>query len=72
MVNERAKSVGGYFMRLLGGVALILGILGVFSALSNGNLIGVALSIAFIVVGGILLQRSGRSDRARGAARGVR
>ncbi|MET8044730.1 hypothetical protein ABZU25_28160 [Micromonospora sp. NPDC005215] len=59
MANERVKSVGGYFMRLLGGVAVIVGLLGLFAVLAQGNLIGVVLSIIFIVGGAILLKRSG-------------
>jgi hypothetical protein len=72
MANERMKSVGGYFLRLLGGVAVILGILGIFTALSQGNLIGVAFSLAFIIGGAALLKYSGRSNRARTAAPGTR
>jgi len=59
MVNERVKSVGGYFMRLLGGVAVILGILGAFTGLYQGNLVGLVFSVVFIVGGSILLKRSG-------------
>lgn len=64
MVDERVKSVGAYFMRLLGGVGVILGILGLFSSLTRGNLIGVALSVAFIAGGAVLLKRSGGVSRA--------
>jgi hypothetical protein len=64
MVDQRVKSVGGYFLRLLGGVAVILGILGAFAGLSQGNLIGTAFSVAFIVGGVVLLKRSGGTNRA--------
>lgn len=72
MANERAKSVGGYLMRLIGGVAVILGILGIFSTLVRGNLIGTVLSVVFIVVGVFLLKRSGRAGRAGEVPSGAR
>ncbi|MGC4746778.1 hypothetical protein ACLQ28_14095 [Micromonospora sp. DT201] len=64
MADERAKSVGGYFMRLLGGVAIIVGILMFFGTLPEGNLVGVVLSIAFVAGGAVLLKRSGGGGRA--------
>lgn len=64
MENERARSVGRYVMRLLGGVCVILGILAVFSALAQGNLVGVAIGAVFIAGGAFLLQRSGGFSRA--------
>ncbi|MEH1164107.1 hypothetical protein V6V47_01825 [Micromonospora sp. CPCC 205539] len=67
MANERVKSVGGYVMRFVGGVAIILGILGLFSGLSEGNLIGVALSIVFVAGGAVMVKRSGGAGRAREA-----
>ncbi|MFF0153859.1 hypothetical protein [Micromonospora sp. NPDC005203] len=70
MANERVKSVGGYFMRLVGGVAVILGLLGIFATLSQGNLVGIVLSIIFIVGGAVLLKRSPDLGRARQRERG--
>ncbi|MFG1867170.1 hypothetical protein [Micromonospora arborensis] len=64
MANERVKSVGGYIMRLLGGVAIIVGILMFFGTLPEGNLVGVVLSIAFVAGGAVLLKRSGGGSRA--------
>jgi hypothetical protein len=58
MVDERVKSVGRYLMRLGGGILVILGILGAFSALSQGNLVGIAISVAFVVGGMFLFRRS--------------
>ena len=79
MVDARVRSVGAYFMRLLGGLAVILGILGLVSSLSRGNLIGVAFSVAFIAGGAVLLKRSGGVGRAgksastpRGTRQGLR
>ncbi|WP_410813889.1 hypothetical protein [Micromonospora sp. 067-2] len=68
MANERVKSVGGYLMRLLGGVAVIIGILAAFSALAQGNPVGLVLAVAFIAGGAFLLKRSGRGSRAGEAA----
>ncbi|MEU7586854.1 hypothetical protein AB0A95_11190 [Micromonospora sp. NPDC049230] len=72
MANERVKSVGGYFMRLVGGVAVILGLLGIFATLAQGNVTGLVLSIIFIVGGVVLLKRSpdlgGAGRRERGHA----
>ena len=59
MMENRGKAIGAYFLRLIGGVAVIIGILGVFSSLTNGNLFGVGLSIAFVVGGAFMLKRSG-------------
>ncbi|MDG4757345.1 hypothetical protein [Micromonospora sp. WMMD710] len=68
MTNERARSVGGYVMRILGVVAIVVGILGFFASLPQGNLVGVVLGIVFIAGGAILLKRSGGVGRAREAA----
>ncbi|MFG1917351.1 hypothetical protein [Micromonospora sp. NPDC048898] len=67
MANERVKSVGGYLMRLAGGVAVIIGLLGVFATLAQGNVTGLVLSIIFIVGGVVLLKRS--PDLGRGGRR---
>ncbi|MFF5056956.1 hypothetical protein ACFY1S_27595 [Micromonospora sp. NPDC000663] len=65
MTNERVRSLGGYFMRLLGGVAVIVGILGFFATLTEGNLVGLVLSVIFVVGGAVALKRSGGTRRAR-------
>ncbi|MET7371894.1 hypothetical protein [Micromonospora arida] len=59
MTNERVRSVGGYFVRILGVLAIVVGVLGVVSSLSQGNLVGVILGVVFIVGGAFLLKRSG-------------
>ncbi|MET8118549.1 hypothetical protein [Micromonospora sp. NPDC005189] len=59
MANERVKSVGGYLMRFLGGVAVIIGLLGIFSSLAEGNLVGIILCVVFIAGGAFMLKRSG-------------
>ncbi|MGY4908161.1 hypothetical protein [Micromonospora aurantiaca (nom. illeg.)] len=59
-------------MRLVGGVAVILGLLGIFGTLAEGNLVGIVLSLVFIGGGVFLLKRSGpdrRTDSVPGAAR---
>jgi hypothetical protein len=62
LVNAaEVKSVGNYFMRLFAGVAVIVGILGVFGSFPQGNLVGVAFSVALIADGAVLLKRSSRS-----------
>ncbi|MFI7218075.1 hypothetical protein [Micromonospora maritima] len=64
MVDSRGRSVGRYVMRLVGGVAVILGILGAFSSLADGNLVGIVLSALFLAGGVFLLKRSGDGGRA--------
>jgi hypothetical protein len=59
MVDTRAKSVGRYLMRLVGGVLVILGALAIFGTLSQGNLTGAAIGAVFIIVGALLFKRSG-------------
>ncbi|MEU4472130.1 hypothetical protein [Micromonospora sp. NPDC023888] len=70
MANERVKSVGGYVMRLVGGVAVIVGLLGLFATLAQGNVTGLVLSIIFIVGGVVLLKRSPDLGRAGQRERG--
>ncbi|MCT2276680.1 hypothetical protein [Micromonospora chalcea] len=59
-------------MRLVGGVAVILGLLGIFSTLAQGNLVGIVLSILFIGGGVFLLKRSGPDRRTDPAPRAAR
>ncbi|MGC4870102.1 hypothetical protein ACLQ3B_32205 [Micromonospora sp. DT53] len=59
MTSERVKSVGGYTMRILGVLAIVVGVLGIVSSLTQGNLVGVILGVIFIAGGAVLLKRSG-------------
>ncbi|MEU8327604.1 hypothetical protein [Micromonospora sp. NPDC048839] len=70
MANERVKSVGGYLMRFIGGVAVLVGLLGIFATLAQGNVTGLVLSIVFIVGGVVLLKRSPDLGRAGRRERG--
>ncbi|MEW2590457.1 hypothetical protein AB0893_08585 [Micromonospora aurantiaca] len=72
MVDSRGKSVGRYLMRLVGGVAVILGLLGIFATLADGNLVGIVLSVLFIGGGVFLLKRSGPDRRTDPAPRAAR
>ncbi|MEU8071089.1 hypothetical protein [Micromonospora sp. NPDC048169] len=72
MVDSRGKSVGRYLMRLVGGVAVILGLLGIFSTLAQGNLVGIVLSLVFIGGGVLLLKRSGGDRRTGSVPRAAR
>ncbi|MET7865290.1 hypothetical protein [Micromonospora taraxaci] len=72
MTNERGKAVGGYFLRLLGGVLVILGILGLFSSLAEGNPVGLIIAGAFVVGGAVLLKRSGGARRPASTTPGTR
>ncbi|MCG5460522.1 hypothetical protein AB0K35_15500 [Micromonospora sp. NPDC053740] len=65
MTNERVRSVGGYTMRILGVLAIVVGVLGIVSSLSQGNLVGVILGVVFIVGGAFLLKRSGATPTPR-------
>lgn len=69
MVDSKTRSVGNYILRLVSGVAVILGALAVFSALARGDLFGVVLGVIFIVGGVIGLRYStrDRSTRERSA-----
>ena len=70
MVDSKAKSVGTYLLRLISGVAAILGALAIFSALARGDLFGVVLGVIFIVGGviGLKYATRDRSARERSAA----
>ncbi|MEW2427884.1 hypothetical protein AB0877_07715 [Micromonospora sp. NPDC047644] len=59
MTNERAKSVGRYTMRVLGVLAIVVGVLGVVSSLAQNNLVGVILGVIFVAGGAVLVKRSG-------------
>ncbi|MBO4138965.1 hypothetical protein J5U46_02195 [Micromonospora tulbaghiae] len=72
MVDSRGKSVGRYLMRLVGGVAVIFGLLGIFATLADGNLVGIVLSVVFIGGGVFLLKRSGPDKRADSVPRAAR
>jgi hypothetical protein len=68
MTNGRGKAVGGYFLRLLGGVLVILGILAFFSSLTQGNPVGLILAVIFVAGGAFMLKRSGGAGRSGGVA----
>ncbi|KAB1909570.1 hypothetical protein F8279_03220 [Micromonospora sp. AMSO1212t] len=72
MVDSRGKSVGRYVMRLVGGVAVVLGLLGIFGTLADGNLVGIVLSLVFIGGGVFLLKRSGPDRRQDSVPRAAR
>ncbi|MEU1811939.1 hypothetical protein [Micromonospora aurantiaca (nom. illeg.)] len=59
-------------MRLVGGVAVILGLLGIFATLADGNLVGIVLSVLFIGGGVFLLKRSGGGRRTDSVPRPAR
>lgn len=67
MVDSRGKTVGRYLLRLVGGVAVIVGLLMAFSSLADGNLVGIVLSAVFIGGGVFALKRSGGPRRAEGS-----
>ncbi|MEV1157134.1 hypothetical protein AB0J27_17245 [Micromonospora chokoriensis] len=72
MTNERGKAVGGYFLRLLGGVLVILGILGLFSSLAQGNPVGLIIAGAFVAGGAVMLKRSGGAGQPASTTPGTR
>ncbi|MCZ7375888.1 hypothetical protein [Micromonospora sp. WMMC250] len=72
MTNGRGKAVGGYFLRLLGGVLVILGILGFFSSLAQGNPVGLILAVIFVAGGAVMLKRSGGARRPASTTPGMR
>ncbi|MEW2146674.1 hypothetical protein AB0869_28080 [Micromonospora vinacea] len=65
MTNERTKSVGGYTMRILGVVAIVVGVLAIVSSLAQGNLVGVVLGAIFLAGGVVLVKRSGARTTPR-------
>lgn len=60
--------VGSYLMRLIGGVAVIFGILMLFAALSQGNVVGLVLGGVLVGGGAFLLTRSGRTGQVKEVA----
>jgi membrane protein implicated in regulation of membrane protease activity len=64
MVDGRAKSVGRYFLRLIGGVAVIAGLLAFFGTLTRGNLGAVIISVVLIAVGAFMVKKPGQPSRA--------
>ncbi|WP_181548787.1 DUF308 domain-containing protein [Micromonospora saelicesensis] len=52
-------------MRILGVLAIVVGVLAIVSSLSQGNLVGVILGVVFIVGGAFLLKRSGAAATPR-------
>ena len=72
MVDSRGKSVGRYLMRLVGGVAVIFGLLGIFAMLAEGSLFGIVFSLVLIGGGAFLLKRSGGDRRTDPVARAAR
>ncbi|MEW2444258.1 hypothetical protein [Micromonospora marina] len=72
MVDSRGKSVGRYLMRLVGGVAVIFGLLGIFGTLAEGNLFGIVFSLILVGGGVFLLKRSGPDRRTDSVPRAAR
>lgn len=74
-MDQRVRSVSVYLLRLIGGLLVIIGVLGIFTALSQGNLIGTGISVAF-VAGGVALYRQsvrvGRAGSSASVSRGTR
>jgi hypothetical protein len=64
MVDGKGKSVVAYFLRLISGLAVIVGALMVFSALARGDLFGVVLGVVLIIGGVVVLKRPGRTRKA--------
>jgi hypothetical protein len=64
MAKVTTRSVVDYVLRLIAGLAIILGILMIFSALPQGNLFGVVLGAILIAGGVFYFKRPGRAHRA--------
>ncbi|MEV6801553.1 hypothetical protein AB0M91_24885 [Micromonospora rifamycinica] len=71
MANEQSRTVGGYLVRILGVLAVVVGVLGLLAALTQGNVVGMVLGVGFVVGGALLIKRSGRAGRS-GAVASVR
>jgi positive regulator of sigma E activity len=65
MVNIGAKSVLGYLLQLIAGVAVVVGILMLFSSVVRGDLFGIVLALVLSVGGVLVLKRPSRARRAR-------
>lgn len=63
MVNVKARPVVDYVVRLVAGVAAIVGALAIVSSLSRGDLFGVALGAVLLAGGAFVLKRPGRTHR---------
>ncbi|MET8258670.1 hypothetical protein [Micromonospora sp. NPDC005205] len=65
MTSEQVKSVGRYPMRILGVLAIVVGVLAVVSSLAQSNLVGVILGVIFVAGGAVLVKRSGAAATPR-------
>jgi len=65
MVDVKAKSVAGYFLRLVAGLAVLFGILMVVSSVFRSDLFGIVLGAVLIAGGVFVLKRPTRAERAR-------
>jgi hypothetical protein len=63
MVDISAKSVGSYLLRIISGLAVLVGILMAFSAIARGDLFGILLGVALVAGGVYGLKRSARTTR---------
>ncbi|SCG64802.1 hypothetical protein GA0070213_108145 [Micromonospora humi] len=72
MMDSRGRSVGRYLLRLVGGLAVICGLLMAFSSLAGGDLFGIVLSVILVGGGVFMLKRSHRAEDAASARREAR
>jgi len=64
MMDARAKPVVEYFVRLIAGVTVLVGLLMVFSSPARGDLFGVVLGLVLAAGGAFVFKRSSRTRRA--------
>lgn len=65
MANVTTRSVVDYVMRIVAGLAIIIGALMIFSALAQGDLFGTVLGAVLIAGGVFYFRRPGRAHRMR-------
>jgi hypothetical protein len=63
MMDINGKSIGGYLLRIVAGVAIIFGVLMLVSSLARGDLFGIVLAVILIAGGAVVLKRPGRAHR---------
>lgn len=65
MVDIKARSVVGYLVELLAGLASIVGVLMLVSSVYRGDLFGIILAVVLVAGGVFVFKRPGRSRRTR-------
>jgi hypothetical protein len=64
MVDLKAKSVAGYLLELVAGLAAVIGVLMAVSAVVRGDLFGIILGVVLVAGAVFVFKRPGRDRRS--------